>query len=169
MSDYNTDRAWSDRWIPSLRDIIGPHLLIPSTFEQDANQAADLVVLRARDMTIACRVRRPGYATKYPNEFTIRSKRDSGAKTELKKIVDGWGDWMFYGHENGAIISPWWLIDLHAFRAQLIRNRGTIRCGNSSNHDGTYFSWFDVTTFATEPRLLIATSYDRKSVYLGAV
>lgn len=55
---YTDDRAWSDRYLPIMRQLIGPHLLMPSPLEVDAKQAADLIVLRGRDMTIACRVRR---------------------------------------------------------------------------------------------------------------
>jgi hypothetical protein len=161
---YQVDRAWSDRFLPELRRLIGPHLLVPSSLEQDTKQVADLVVLRGRDLMIACRVRRPGYATLFPNQFTIRSRRDNGAKTELSKITDGWGDWFFYGHadtdERG--IALWWLIDLSAWRAHLIRDgqrkQKHIRHGDRSNGDGTCFHWFDIGSFQSHPPLLIAQS-----------
>jgi hypothetical protein len=56
----------------------------------------------ARDMRVAARVRRSGYAQRYPHQFTIRSRVASGAETELSRIVNGKGDWMFYGHSNAA-------------------------------------------------------------------
>jgi hypothetical protein len=56
--------------------------------EQDTREAADLVVLRARDVTIACRVRRPKYAM-YRDQFTIRLHRATGTMTEYEKIIDG--------------------------------------------------------------------------------
>ena len=119
MASYASDRAWSDIMLNEIRQIVGPHLLRPTSFEMDCEQAADLFVFTARDMTIAARVRRPGYADRYPYEFTVRSGRDSGATTELAKIVDGWGDWFFYGHanDNDAIVR-WWLVDLKAFRSR---------------------------------------------------
>jgi len=124
--------------------------------DADCKEATDLIVLHARDMRIACRVRRPGYGQRYPNQFTIRSHRDTGARTELEKIVDGFGDWFFYGHtENTGNISEWWLIDLAAFRAALVR-RANIRRGQQSNGDGTHFVWFDVTSFPERPPLLVA-------------
>lgn len=146
---YKTDRSWSDQFIPTMRQIIGPHLLEPSSVELDTTQAADLVVFRARNVTIACRVRRHGYADRYPFQFTIRSARDSGARTELEKFTDGWGDWMFYGHaaEGGPTIERWWLLDLAAWRAALIRDRRALRPEVRSNGDGTHFVAFDIRNF----------------------
>lgn len=161
---YATDRAWSDQFIPHMRRIIGPHLLEPSSVEVDMQQAADLVVFRARDVTIACRVRRYGYKDRYPFEFTIRSARDSGARTEYEKLTDGWGDWMFYGHaaERGPVIERWWLLDLHAWRAALIRDRDCIVVHSKSNGDGTHFVSYDVRSFPVRPGckpLVIAASH----------
>lgn len=141
---YDIDRRWSDAFIPAIKKIVGPLLLEESSFEVDTQQAADLVVLNARYKTIACRVRRHGYADTYGYEFTIRSKRDTGAKTELEKIVDGFGDWMFYGHahENGMDISRWMVINLPAWRAAIIRKQA--KAIPQSNRDGTHFVAFDV-------------------------
>lgn len=160
--NYRENRAWSDRFIPRMRELIGPHLLAPSSLDQDTKQAVDLVVLRGRDMSVACRVRRPGFADKYPRQFTLRSKLDSGVMTEFRKVVYGWGDWLFYGHATAdeLDIYPWWLIDLSAFRAHLIAEvyGKRIRQGSEDNHDGTRFQWFDIDSFPAEPPLLIAES-----------
>jgi hypothetical protein len=166
---YEIDRRWSDRFIPIMRQLIGPHLLVPAPIERDMQQATDLIVLRARDMTIAARMRRFGYAHIYPWEITIRSIRDSGAKTELEKLREGWGDWMFYGHasEDGGGIERWFLIDLHAWRAEFIRDGFAVALGKpakyarvfvtKSNGDGTHLIAFDVRRFP--PCLLIASSH----------
>lgn len=161
---YQSDRTWSDQFIPEIRRIVGPYLLQESSFEVDANQAADLVVLKARNMTIAARIRRHGYADRYPFEFTIRSKRDSGSKTELAKLMEGWGDWMFYAHasKSSNLFDRWMLIDLSAWREHLLRT-GYASQGwkhlakNQSNGDGTYFVAFDVRKFPSN--LLIASSH----------
>ena len=161
---YRKDREWSDQFIPRIKWIVGPHLLVPSQFEVDAKQAADLIVLRARDMTIAARIRRCGYAESYPYEFTIRSKRDSGAKTEMAKLLEGWGDWMLYGHaaEDPGLISRWWLIDLHQWRERLLRTgfSGSWRgfSTEKSNGDGTHFLAFDLRKFT--PSILIDSSHE---------
>lgn len=144
-------------------------MLEVSSFEVDTQQASDLVVLNAKGLSIAARVRRPGYADAYGHDFTIRLKRDNGQKTEMRKILDGWADWMFYGHahpaEAGEIIR-WMIIDLKSFRAHWIReltkrNQGkkTIRCGKKSNEDGTHFAYFDSRTFPDDPPILIAASH----------
>lgn len=161
MGSYQSDRQWSDQFIPAIRAIVGPHLLVPASFEVDTKEAADLIVLRARDMTVACRIRRSGYLGSFGWQFTIRCKRDSGMKTELAKITEGWGDWMFYGFassEGEGVLARWFLIDLHHWRAHMIRNQKAINKGIQPNGDGTSFAWFDVRSFPDDPQILIAVS-----------
>jgi hypothetical protein len=167
---YRDDRKWSDQFLPAIQHIVGPRLLIPSPLDVDTKEAADLIVLRARDMTIACRVRRQGYESRYPWEFTIRGHRDSGARTELAKIVEGWGDWMLYAHASEApgTLAKWFLIDLHVWRAEMARDAWRAANGKPQRHaaamrlipngDGTHFAAFDVRRFP--PELTIASSHD---------
>lgn len=171
---YAESRAWSDKWIREIARIVGPFLIVPTTFEQDTKQAADLIVLQGRHMTLAARMRRHGYADKYPDEFTLRYRLDSGTKTEFSKIVDGWGDWFFYGHasEDEFEIERWMLIDLNAFRAHWTRegwrtNR-KIAYKDRSNLDGTHFRAFDSTTFIGDPKLIIGQSHPTKHPQLIA-
>ena len=160
MASYTDDRAWSDRYIGQIKRIIGPLLLDVTPQEIDNQQASDLMIFTARDMRIAARLRRPGFADLYPYEFTIRAKRDNGAETELSKIVNGWADWMFYGHADDASgLDRWWLIDLDAFRAALIRGKEKIKMGNKPNGDGTHFKWFDLRSFPPRPSILVAGSH----------
>ena len=84
---YRSDRAWSDRFIPAIKRIVGPHLLEPSSLKVDTEQAADLTVLTGRNLTIAARVRKPGWAKSHPFEFTLRAHRTSGARTDRKSVV----------------------------------------------------------------------------------
>lgn len=168
MGFYSNDRRWSDRFIEPIKQIVGPHLVVATPNEIDCKQAADLMVFTARDVRIAARVRRHGYATRYRYEFTVRAKRDTGSETELSKIINGWGDWMFYGHadESEGYFELWWLIDLHAFRAALIRdsmnrksmNGNSIKHQDQMNGDGTYFKAFDLRSFPPIPPILIAGS-----------
>ena len=160
MPTYSIDRQWADLLIPQVKTIVGPHLLIDASAENDQREATDLIVLKARDMRIGARVRRPGYADKYRYEFTLRCQRDSGVETELSKIVNGWGDMLFYGHaDNAGKIWLWWLVDLHSFRAALIRDRQFLRSGKTPNGDGTYFAWFDIRSFPKQPPILAASSH----------
>lgn len=160
MGAYADDRVWSDRFINELRRIVGPYLLVPSSFEVDTQQAADLVVFRGRDVTVACRVRRHGYADQYPYDFTIRSNRATGARTELEKIIDGWGDWFLYGHAtaDGHGLARWMLLDLSAFRAALIRAPESVRMQKKDNGDGTKFRAIDVRSLPKS--VLVASSHD---------
>jgi hypothetical protein len=159
---YSSDRAWSDKFIPTIKKIVGPHMLEVSPLEVDRKQAADLIVLSNRSMTIACRVRRPGYVDLFRYDFTIRAERDNGASTELEKITNGWGDCMFYGHaadKTGIELVTWLLIDLRAWRAHCIRNRKSIVSKPNSNGDGTHFLAFDIRSFVGDPSILIASSF----------
>jgi len=167
IGEYQTDRQWSDKYIPLIKQIVGPHLLCESPLEVDRKQAADLITLKARDLTIACRVRRAGFVARYGWQFTMRSNRSNGAETELRKIVNGWGDWMFYAHAapgNEVAFARWLLIDLAAWRAQMLRDsyskeRRLIWQNDKPNADGrTSFAWFDVRSFTDDPPLLVASS-----------
>ncbi len=149
--------------MPEIKQLVGGYLLETASDPFDHFQATDLMMLDARDMRVAARVRRPGYASRFPHQFTIRSQVASGAQTELAKIVNGKGDWMFYGHSNTAQtgLEAWWLIDLKAFRAALIRHGQhgpQIAMGDQANADGTWFKWFDVRSFPAEPPLVVARS-----------
>lgn len=156
MNGYQHDRNWSDAFIPALRHIVGPLLLHEAPLEVDREQAADLVVLTGRNMTVACRVRRPGYAHRYPWDFTIRARRENGSKTELAKIVEGWADWLVYAHADENFgLGRWFVLDLDAFRAALIRQAAIRDRQETSNGDGTSFLAYDVREI---PGLVIAAS-----------
>ena len=157
---YQSDRAWSDAFIPAIRSIVAPLLFDVAPDVEDMERGTDLMVFKARDMRVAARVRRSGYSEKYPDDFTIRAKRDSGAKTELAKLIDGYADWMFYGHQSeGANIGRWFVIDLHKWRGALLRSgyNGSwcSLAQKRSNGDGTHFYVFNVKDF---PDAVVASS-----------
>lgn len=170
MNEYRNDRVWSDAYLPAVREIVGPRLLEPAPFDEDVKRSTDLMILKARDMRIAVRVRRPGYFQRYPYDFTIRAKRDSGAKTELEKILDGFGDWMFYGHasKGSASIEAWHLLDLAVFRAAVVRvkqlypgdkdaARRELGVRDVPNGDGTTGLAFDIRFFPKD--FILASSH----------
>lgn len=163
---YDNDASFAGKMTPLVIQIVGPHLLVPASLDLDRREATDLIVLTARDMRIAARVRRYGYYN-FRHEFTLRAKRDSGVTTELTKIINGWGDWLFYGHasQDAMIIEHWMIICLKAFRAALIRHESSLHMGMRPNCDGeTYFSWYDVRSFLPyEPKILVATNIDFRS------
>ena len=160
MATYSENRKYADTFIPQIKRIVGPLLLEPTDVILDTREATDLIVFHARDMRIAARVRRHGYFEKYGHQFTIRARLDNGMETELSKIVNGWGDWLFYGHSDpsSTYIKQWMVVDLHSFRAALIRNSmngARIKIEERANGDGTFFKAFDVKTFPVHPPILV--------------
>ena len=171
MSGYQGDRNWSDRFLPTIRQIVGPLLITPAPLDLDQKEATDLIILTARDMRIACRIRRPGYADRYGHQFTMRSRRHvSGGKTEIQKIVDGFGDWMFYGHawdHAGPWLKRWMVIDLAVWRQQIKQRLESIDWEERRNRDQeTSFVSFDVRSFPAVPPILVASGkFDGQAIY----
>lgn len=112
------DKRWSDRFIPEIRELIGKYLLQAAPVEEDMKANTDLIVLGMNSIRIACRIRRNKYLCLYRDQFTIRSGRPQGTKTELTKIIEGWGDFLFYGFcdEAEKYLKKWFLGDLKIFR-----------------------------------------------------
>lgn len=78
---------------------------------------------------------------RYPHEFTLRRNRDSGAETELSKLLKGFGDLVFYGFadDSGSRLKSAFLGDLAAFRRWYMPHYGDFR----DNGDGTGFVAYD--------------------------
>lgn len=150
---YDTDRQWSDQYVPAIRAIVGPLLIQPASLLVDRNEATDLMLLHARDMRIAARVRRPGFADRYPDDFTLRAQRPNDVPTEFFKVLSGFGDWFFYGHAaygSGRQIKRWLIVDLDVWRVA-IRRRGWERYGEVRQAaDGVKFIAFDARKFTRD-------------------
>jgi len=93
---------------------------------------------------IGVRIRQQEYLDKYGDEFTIRSGRPSGRKTELTKIVEGWGDYFFYGFGNYETreLVRWTIGNLNVFRLYFNRylashNKGEYPGKAKNNTDGS--------------------------------
>ena len=143
---YQDNRTWSDNYIPAMKQIIGPYLLVTSSFAQDTQQACDLICLKKH---VACRIRRCGYLKEHKNEFTLRFK-NGNSKTEYAKILEGFADWIFYAHVgNNNNIDWYWLLDLDIFRTAIVNGKGgNLVGGIKANYDNcTSFAWFDITSF----------------------
>jgi hypothetical protein len=143
---FDRDFDWQRQFLPRVKQLIANYLITEAAPEEDKEHNTDLLVLKATTMRIACRIRKSG-DLKYEGEFTIRSKRPSGAKTELAKVIEGWGDYIFYGFEHPSdpfALSAWLLGDLNVFRLwhsyQLIRRKGELPGLERENPDGS--SWF---------------------------
>lgn len=141
MPEWVEDKRWSDRFLPEIKRILGEHLIAEPPIEEDAERNTDLVVLRLDAVRIACRVRKHKYLESYGDEFTIRAGRPSGQKTELTKIIEGWGDYFFYGFsdEQERFLAKWILGDLKAFRVHFNRMLylGQKDWSEKNNHDNS--------------------------------
>lgn len=160
MANYEEQRAWAEQFMPEVKRIVGPLLLESAPFEIDVKEATDLIVMRAKDLRIGVRMRQEWVAShpEFMWQFTMRSRNGAGL-TELQKVTNGFGDWLFYGfgNESDLSIPRWYVIDLSAWRAQMIRNKAVVRRGEVPNKgDNTWFAWYDVRTF-TETVVLFSS------------
>jgi hypothetical protein len=142
---WQGDKGWADQFMPDIKSVLGRHLLGEASLTEDAKHATDIVVLQMKDLRIAVRMRRRKYAENqhYLGQFTIRTERRSGVKTELAKLIEGWGDYYFYGFEglHDGQLGIWHLIDLKEFRLGYMRllikcERGTCPGEQIKNADG---------------------------------
>lgn len=114
---WQSDKKFSDKFIVEIKHILGEYLLVEYK-DEDIYHNSDLVVLRLDNVRVACRIRRYKYFAKYGHQFTIRKSRPSGRKSELTKIIEGWGDYLFYGFSDEAntALHYWTLCDFKVFR-----------------------------------------------------
>jgi len=161
MKDWTADKRWSDKFLPQIKRILGEQLIGEPPLEEDQEHGTDLIVLKMDAVRIGCRVRRHEYLARYGDEFTIRKGRPNGTKTELTKIIEGWGDYFFYGfsNEEETALAKWFLGDLKALR--LFINRGLYVGGKRpwterNNVDGS--SNFACFRHAGIPGFVVATS-----------
>jgi len=83
--------------------------------ERDLKKATDLVI-SVDGGDVAVRIRRAKYKGRY-RDLTIRAWREGGIRTELEKLVDGFGDWYLYAWSNGhGGLDDWFLVDLNKLR-----------------------------------------------------
>ena len=140
--NWKIDKKWSDKFLPEICAILGFYLIGEPQPEEDAERNTDLTVLRMESIRIAVRVRRYDAYLKWPDQFTIRKGRPSGTKTELTKILEGWGRYFFYGFsdEKERHLIHWTLADLNVFRLrfnQLILKTGKMPGLSQENTDGS--------------------------------
>lgn len=160
MNGWHSDKVWSDKFLRQIKGIIGQELICAAPDVEDQEHNTDLIVFKLDAIRIACRVRRFAYQ-RYAGEFTLRSNRLSGMKTELAKVIEGWGNYIFYGYANqdDTAIEKWLIGDLSRFRlwfnSQIVNNKGKIPGMDKANSDGS--SDFRVFNAAAIPRFVLAT------------
>ena len=132
--DVKTDWSWADKHMKQIIALLkdNAHRLLSvqmASPEEDMKQATDLVI-EVVGGRILVRIRRPYF--KY-RDLTIRSWRQNGAKTELAKIQEGFGDWYLYVWTGDAEkFTDWMLVDMATLRESgLLEDRKI-----TYNHDG---------------------------------
>ncbi len=141
VATWHKDKQWSDRFLPEIKGLLGQLLIDEPPIEEDRERNTDLMVLRLAAVRVGCRVRRHSAFERYGGEFTIREGRPSGAKVELTKIVEGWGDYFFYGFASvdEQTLCAWMLGDLNVFRLwfmrEIARNKGVLPGKPQANTD----------------------------------
>jgi hypothetical protein len=115
--------AYSKRFLKPMKRIVGEHLIGEAPYEDDTQRNTDLVVLKVEPVRVACRVRRFEHFKLYGDQVTFRAELRNGEKTELHKVMEGWGDYFLYAFADrtDTTLFSWVLGDLHAFRSWLWR------------------------------------------------
>lgn len=166
VRNWKTDKKWSDKYLPEIKRILGEHLISEPPITEDQERNTDLMVLGLGAIRIGCRVREARYLNQYGGEYTIRSERPNGTKTELSKIIEGWGDYFFYGFGGDQYLVKWVLCDLRVFRLWFTRQcllKGNIPGIPQKNKDGS--SNFYCYKLAEMPSdFVIAKSFEKKSL-----
>jgi hypothetical protein len=168
LRSFRTDFAWQRQYIRHMKAIIGQGLITEAPLALDMQRNTDLLILRFDDVTrlnVACRVRRHEeyWKREYSKEFTIRSERPTGAKTELAKVVDDeFGDYILYGfaHESEPRLFSWILGDLEVFRYwwwDFTNHYGKKPGTEWPNGDGTWFRAFRIDDL---PKEFVVHRYD---------
>lgn len=143
MRDWREDKERAGKCMRQVKAILGAYLIAEAPMEEDAKRNTDLIVLRLDAVRVACRIRTHEYLARYPDEFTIRAGRPNGTKTELAKIIEGWGDYLFYGFTDAdqTRLAAWLLGDLRVFRLWLMdqtrANGGKLPGAGKDNTDGS--------------------------------
>jgi hypothetical protein len=153
-----------------------------ATAHQDMREATDLkfavITKGGADVDVAARVRRHRYwrDPRYREQFTIRCKAQFGGRTEIHKVLDGFGTFMLYGFECAAgpdRLVQFVVLDLDVFRDQVAawvvdgripRDRYE-KVPNPS--DGTAGAAFRLADFPS--RLVVCRSNDGRSLMVPPV
>jgi hypothetical protein len=159
--NWRTDKSWSDRFIPEIKTILGRTLIEVAPADEDALRNTDLITLSMRGgLRVACRIRKHEYLAKYGDEFTLRCSRPSGRDTEIDKLLDGWGDYIFYGFsdEHHRRLAAWLVGDLRILRewiASYHRDHKAWPGEIKANRDGSsQFLVFRISD--VDPRFVVA-------------
>lgn len=151
-STFEDDFHWQERFRGHFSEIARLVCQVEvAAPEDDWKRNTDFILtMKKASLTISARARRAKYSKLYADTFSIRLRRESGARTEMAKLLDGYGDILIYGFESkpgSDRLYPWLLADLDTLR-QYIRDGG--RYEPKPNGDGTTAAYFYLADMAPE-------------------
>lgn len=169
MTNFEMNFEWSERFKNEIKQILYIYFnsleFTEGTLEEDRYQCTDLISINNK-IRISARVRRFKFYRNNYDELTLTENPDK--KPELKKIMEGWGNYYFYGYcdKNESRIHAWAIYDLDIFRSWILDYMflystfpGKIRDKNDSN--GTEkFRIIDVTNV---PNIIVAKSFKNEN------
>lgn len=146
-SRVNHDLRLERKFSPTLKAILGQQFIVQDPAE-DLVGGSDFVVWTLSAIRVAVRLRTNYYYRAYPNEFTIRWSRPSGAETEIHKIRKGQVDYLLYGFvdEAESKIISFFIGDLTIFRRINPRPIGIY----SNQPPDSQLAAFNLTQFPSE-------------------
>ena len=163
---YNDQRKWADLFIPIQQKILTKYksrldfTKIQKKYDfridnqKDMQENTDLLLYEFNCLSISLRVR----DTKdcIYRDVTIRSF-NNGYKTELDKILEGYGNYLLYSwgtvNDEIPLISEFILVDLDIFR----RNHAQYFIKTQPNYDGvTRFNVYDCKKILTTECCVVA-------------
>lgn len=129
---WKKSKSKVDSYMPTVKAALGQVIINIGEKIEDQREMTDLKVLETAKKRIGVRVRNPysennsnlDVYKRYGDEITIRIKRQR-CKTELQKIMEGWGDIYFYGigDKDRLKLKTFIIFDLKGFR-KLYKKKG---------------------------------------------
>ena len=153
MNTYEKRRAWSDPFLPEVKELLGKFLIKNADFKTDCEEATDLIVKPA---SISVRGRKYDSYLKYPNDITFRLDCAKGICEWDKVINKEYVDLMFYffADPTDKKIQAYRIIDLHNFAYQWYNEKENVKFEDMTNKDGTRLRCVDSTTLKKDSVIL---------------
>lgn len=166
--DTHGEYQWGMRFESEIKWILLKHfrsnLVKTASDHLDTEQATDVVVGGGLPVPVSVRMRRHKWLQPYGGEFTIRMVSKRGQRSELEKITEGFGQYLFYGFADVAesTIQAWRIIDLDVFREHQFDVSRSVKTTSSGEH----FQAFVVREFPPELVEAQAGCFDKAQLEL---
>ena len=121
--DYIGARQFSDRQLNRAKALLGLVLFTAANNDEDINRNTDLMLRQPGGHRISHRMRSSEYFERYPMDFLIRCHRSMTNRTEIHKLMAGWGDYLFFcfANEDNTNFLQWFVGDLNILREYIFR------------------------------------------------